>query len=284
MSEKEQVVSESKLGLWDSVSHPPKYALKEIEGGRMKGMTDINPQWRLKKLTELFGPCGMGWSADETRREFMPCGNEIAVFVDVALTIEGFNKPITGTGGSMFRVEERNGLRCNDDAVKMATTDAISVCCKKLGIGSSIYEGAWDGSKYLDAQPEAPQKPATATKPADPAPAMDKAKEAVQKVFEAPVEREDADVQEDTGVLDSVEAFPGVNKKTGKDYIRYGVQIDGVKFGSFDTKLGEAAEALQGEKVVFTWRSRGKYKDILAIEPLATAGNAPEDQPFEGQF
>lgn len=24
-------------------------------------MTDINPMWRIKRLTEIFGPVGVGW-------------------------------------------------------------------------------------------------------------------------------------------------------------------------------------------------------------------------------
>ena len=39
----------------------PEEAKKEIRGGRLSGKTDINPVWRIKKLTELFGPCGIGW-------------------------------------------------------------------------------------------------------------------------------------------------------------------------------------------------------------------------------
>ena len=39
----------------------PANAKREIDGGRLKGKTDINPMWRIKKLTELFGPCGIGW-------------------------------------------------------------------------------------------------------------------------------------------------------------------------------------------------------------------------------
>lgn len=39
----------------------PGEAKKPIQAGRLKGMTDINPMYRIKTLTELFGPCGVGW-------------------------------------------------------------------------------------------------------------------------------------------------------------------------------------------------------------------------------
>ena len=38
----------------------PKEALKAFNNGRFSG-TDINPMWRIKMLTEMFGPCGVGW-------------------------------------------------------------------------------------------------------------------------------------------------------------------------------------------------------------------------------
>jgi len=153
------------LEIWDGSCKPPKSALKQIKGGRISGMTDINPQWRFHKLTELFGVAGEGWWIVETRREFVPCGDEIAVFVDIELHISGLTNPIQGNGGNVFRVGERNGLRLNDECIKMATTDAVSVCCKQLGIGSAIYEGKWDGSKYAD---DAPNPQPQAKSPANP--------------------------------------------------------------------------------------------------------------------
>jgi hypothetical protein len=50
--------------LWDKVKRPPETALKEIKGGRLSGMTDISPQWRYEIMTEIFGPCGIGWGYD----------------------------------------------------------------------------------------------------------------------------------------------------------------------------------------------------------------------------
>lgn len=51
------------LEFYNSARSVPQEALREIKAGRLKGFTDINPMWRDKKLTELFGPCGIGWYA-----------------------------------------------------------------------------------------------------------------------------------------------------------------------------------------------------------------------------
>ncbi|MFQ7773921.1 MAG: hypothetical protein ACLRH6_01320 [Anaerotignum faecicola] len=42
----------------------PDAAKKTIKGGKLNGFTDINPMWRIQKLTELFGVCGVGWYTD----------------------------------------------------------------------------------------------------------------------------------------------------------------------------------------------------------------------------
>ena len=49
------------LKIYNAVREVPKEAQKSIGGGRLKGMTDINPMWRIKTLTEQFGACGIGW-------------------------------------------------------------------------------------------------------------------------------------------------------------------------------------------------------------------------------
>ena len=48
------------LEIYNVAREVPKEAMKPISGGRLKGMTDINPMWRIKVLTELFGICGIG--------------------------------------------------------------------------------------------------------------------------------------------------------------------------------------------------------------------------------
>lgn len=161
------------LKLYNAVRNVPKTAQKLIEAGRLKGKTDINPMWRIKVLTEQFGPCGVGWRYKTTGREFVAGANgEIAVFVDIELRTagpDGWSEPIPGSGGSMFVAKERNGLYTDDEAVKKATTDAISVACKALGVGADVY---WDRdrTKY-DSKPTGEKSDAECPichKPAEP--------------------------------------------------------------------------------------------------------------------
>ena len=125
----------------------PQTAQKRIQGGRISGMTDINPMWRIKKLTEMFGPCGIGWYYKTVREWLEPYQETVAAFVKIELYIKvdgEWSMPIQGTGGSMFVEIQKNGAHVSDECYKMATTDAISVACKQLGIGADIY---WDKDK-----------------------------------------------------------------------------------------------------------------------------------------
>ena len=150
------------LAIYNKVRHVPEEAKKRITGGRLNGMTDINPMWRIKAMTELFGPCGTGWKYVITRKEMVPDGSgQMAVFVDVELSYrlgDEWSAPIPGTGGSLFIAKEKGGLYTSDECYKMALTDALSVSCKALGIGADVY---WEkgATKYSQPAENPPAKP-----------------------------------------------------------------------------------------------------------------------------
>lgn len=134
------------MDIYNAVSAVPDSAQKRITGGRLNGMTDINPMWRIRELTELFGPCGIGWKY-KIVREWLETAStgEVGAFVDIELQYRitpdaEWSEPIPGTGGSKFVAAEKgNNLRASDECYKMALTDAISVACKALGFGADIY-------------------------------------------------------------------------------------------------------------------------------------------------
>ena len=147
-----------KMSIYNRAKEVPKEAKRPIPAGRLKGKTDINPMWRIKKLTELFGPAGIGWRFDPpVFEEKMGAKGEVVVHCFTALYIrqdggEKWSSPIPGVGGSMLITMEKNGLTTDDDAYKKAYTDAQSVACKALGIGADVYWDA-DTTKYTRLAP-----------------------------------------------------------------------------------------------------------------------------------
>lgn len=148
------------LEIYNKIKEVPKEAKKTITGGRLSGMTDIKPMWRIEKLTEMFGVCGFGWKAPITNKEIIEGANgEKIAIVDIELFVKIDNKwseGITGTGGSSFIAKEKQGLYTSDECFKMAYTDALSVACKSLGMGADVY---WGDSKY-DTRKEATKEDA----------------------------------------------------------------------------------------------------------------------------
>lgn len=160
------------LVIYETVRNPPAEAKRQFtRAGGFKG-TDINTMWRIKVLTEMFGPCGFGWYQETVKKWTEQYdANHVKAFADVNLyiKIDGmWSKPISGTGGNTFidRVfkkeydEYRNVKKnqdgsikgsweivVNDECFKMAETDAFGSACKKLGIGADVY---WenDRTKY----------------------------------------------------------------------------------------------------------------------------------------
>lgn len=137
------------LEIYNKIKSVPKEAKKTITGGRLSGMTDIKPMWRIEKLTEVFGMCGIGWKAPITNKEIIEGANgEKVAIVDIELFVkvgDKWSEGITGTGGSSFIAKEKQGLYTSDECFKMAYTDALSVACKSLGMGADVY---WGDSKY----------------------------------------------------------------------------------------------------------------------------------------
>lgn len=145
------------LKIYDAVRAVPESAQKQIGAGRLRGMTDINPMWRIKTLTEQFGTVGIGWYYNIVNRWIEDgADGEKCAFVEIELYIKSngeWSKPIVGTGGSMFIANESKGPHTSDEAFKMALTDAISVACKALGMGADVYWNK-DKTKYDTPQGE----------------------------------------------------------------------------------------------------------------------------------
>lgn len=141
------------MRFYKQVQDTPIEAQKPYDNGRFKG-TDINPMWRIKMLTQMFGPAGLGWWTENEQFNMVPSPDtgEIAVFCQLKLRYRDpetgeVSQPVFGVGGNRFLVSQKSGKYCSDEAYKMAYTDALSIACKALGFSHDIYY-AKDRTKY----------------------------------------------------------------------------------------------------------------------------------------
>ncbi len=149
---------------YEALRSVPKDALKPIEFGNLKGKSDINPQWRYEAMTKEFGPCGIGWKFEVVNTWTQPANDDqVMVFVEVKAYIKDGNEwsyPVPAIGGDFLLKKDKNGLHGNDEAYKMATTDALGTALKMFGVAADIYRGMNDTKYSIQ-----PQTPPTASKP-----------------------------------------------------------------------------------------------------------------------
>lgn len=160
------------MGIYDSLKNPPANAIKPIVGGRLKGKSDINPQWKIEAMTDVFGLCGIGWKHELVKLDTVPLDSgEIMVFMQVNVFVKVndiWSEPIVGMGGDFLVKKEKSGLVANDEAYKMCYTDALGNALKCVGVAADVYRGIYE-TKYAKAEPkEEPQKETAKPKEADP--------------------------------------------------------------------------------------------------------------------
>ena len=190
------MAEQSPLMIWNKICHVPEDMLTLIRAGRLAGKSDINPGWRLKALTETFGPCGVGWKIviDRIWSEVSPETKEIFGFVQISLYIrdddKAWSEAIPGLGGGMLVAKEKEGLHASDDAYKGALTDAISVATKLLGMAGDVYmkkQGAAPGPiDHQEPGRGSYQKPSMTPPPQQKAPAAAAPKAGQPSFFDDP--------------------------------------------------------------------------------------------------
>ena len=136
---------------YSKVSVPPVSALKAITGGRLDGFTDINAQWKVEVMTEVYGLCGVGWKYEVVDKEIIDCSDgQKLIYLTVSLQIKDGDKwsePIYGIGGDFILKKERKGMRADDDAYKKCLTDALGNAMKNIGVAADVYKGMFE-TKY----------------------------------------------------------------------------------------------------------------------------------------
>lgn len=149
------------LALWNQLGKTDPDQTKAFQrGGGFKG-TAVKPIYTEQKMTEVFGPCGIGWGFTEPQFQVVPGDNkEVLVYCWLSLWILRDGKKselIPGVGGdkvvSHVKANEKyqrpERWENDDEAFKKAFTDAIGNAMKHLGMSADVHMGLFDDSKYV---------------------------------------------------------------------------------------------------------------------------------------
>lgn len=184
------------VALWNSVqATDPQFTKTFSRAGGFQG-TAINPCYVVRRLTELFGPAGIGWkfvieNEDWIHGHFLDAQTRTIVHV-IRGHIEYFYDP--GDGGDWYSTGPQfgqttfvgtnsKGIFTDEEAPKKSVTDCLTKCAVLLGFASDIHLGLWDSNKYINdpgavennpfRAPAPPTTAKTAKPKADKAPATD---------------------------------------------------------------------------------------------------------------
>ena len=138
------------MRFWDQLRWVPQEVTKAFKRKGGFSGNDINPTWRMQRMTEVFGPCGVGWGTTEPKLTFHAAGDDILVYCVLGVWIDG-GTTVWGVGGDYIASKNKQGAIVTDDeACKKAQTDAIGNAMQKLGLAADVWLGNFDDSKYQE--------------------------------------------------------------------------------------------------------------------------------------
>ena len=149
-------MAETNLRIWSALETTSPSATKGFQrAGGFKG-TAIKPIYTSLKMTETFGPCGIGWGVSTPTYELVKGDDgSVAVYCTVTLWFRDpetgqRSDPIPGVGGDFAIAKRSSGLFADDEAYKKAFTDAIGNAQKLIGMSADVHMGRFDDAKYVN--------------------------------------------------------------------------------------------------------------------------------------
>ena len=150
----------SNTEIWDALGKTNPSATKGFKRAGGFSGTAIKPMWVMRRLTEQFGPCGVGWGLFEPSFQVVPGDNrEVLVYCTASAWHGSKDNVVWGVGGdkvvSYVKANEQYNRperwENDDEAFKKAFTDAIMNAFKFIGVAADVNMGRFDDNKYVEA-------------------------------------------------------------------------------------------------------------------------------------
>lgn len=149
---------EATTAIWDALSRTDPAHTKQFKRAGGFSGTALKPIWIVKRLTEQFGPVGIGWGMDHPQFQTVQGHNgEVLVYCTVRCWHTHPDNTFFGVGGDkvvtyikpneQYKRPER--WENDDEAFKKAFTDAVGNAFKFVGVGADIHMGQFEDSKYV---------------------------------------------------------------------------------------------------------------------------------------
>lgn len=138
--------------LWKRAFTTDPRAVKPITGKQYSGNSP-KPYWIVERLTDEFGPCGIGWGFTILNERMERLSDTDTLHIAVVrfwYVLNGQRGEFEQIGQTKAAYEKsKGGLMVDEDAPKKSVTDALVKCASYLGFAGDIFSGMWDDSKYV---------------------------------------------------------------------------------------------------------------------------------------
>ncbi len=139
--------------IWDQVKKTDPRFTKKVNKG-FGEITTIDPMSQIMKMTEVFGPVGIGWNYKVNYNYHGTDNNQTAIVTaEVSVGVEKKDLPnewdYYGPVCSVQKLYRKTGA-LDDEAPKKAMTDAMTKAFSHLGLSADVFLGMHDNSKYVE--------------------------------------------------------------------------------------------------------------------------------------
>ena len=155
-----------KTKIWDEFFHTDPSKTKGFVGKGGFSGTAINPTYVKERLTQRFGPVGLGWGYKVIDEEIIKGHKDIFVNLE-GREIEGQyaihkvliefwyrfggmrSEPMQAFGQTTICGMNKRGWFIDEEAPKKSLTDALMKAVSDLGMCADIHAGLYDDNKYI---------------------------------------------------------------------------------------------------------------------------------------
>lgn len=156
------------LAIWAQVEKTDPKMTERVNFGAFK-FTTIDAQYQIKRATEVFGPCGIGWGISDSKYTVLvidPNDRNYSV-LEYTATLWYIHGDKTGSFDISSDIDlfenTKNGWKKTKDPHKKVRTDALTKGLSWLGFSADVFLGKFDDAKYVsEVGREFEQKPAQA--------------------------------------------------------------------------------------------------------------------------
>ncbi len=145
------------MRLWNELEKTDPKFVKPITGKQYKGSSP-SPHWIRMRLTERFGPAGLGWGTTVLREQVVQVGVKAVHYCTIRLwyVLDGQRGEVEACGGTEIGgVRKSSGEAwIDEDGSKKSLTDALVKAAAEIGMCADIFLGRWDDSKYVEQRGE----------------------------------------------------------------------------------------------------------------------------------